>query len=487
MALAAFNLVWRLNVEVVSEWDESLYGMSAWEMLRSGRWIATTFLGDVDYYNVKPPLNVWLLAASFKVFGVNLVSLRLVSVLAACCTVVVLQVWVRRIARQPAVALLAGVVLSASFAFVYVHAGRSGNTDSLFTLLILLTVVTLWAAQERPWSIACLGPLAAGVFLLKGMAVLMPLAIILAVETWRRAHGRRRDGRAVACAVLLFALPAGAWMLARWQLDRSQFLGRLFFYDFVGGTLTALEGHEGGLLYYANVLQKYHYDWLVAGAVALFLFPIPWSELRARLKFWRDDDETRILLWAWATVTFLVPTLMRTKNSWYLQPFYPACALGIAWLLARGLVDPPETHGWRRRQMYLAAVVVMAFLVAEGRLVAYSYSYRDLSHSTQGLLLAERTQLAGHQVFGDRWNYAELFVLRALVGAEHRTAPDADAFLRESGAGSYFMSAHAIDRPEFQMVRSNRRYWLYRRQDNGDDPCGPVSERASCGGSSQTR
>ena len=248
-----------------------------------------------------------------------------------------------------------------------------------------------------------------------------------------------------------------------------------------------LEGHEGGLLYYANVLQKYHYDWLVAGAAALLLFPIPWSALRARLQFWRDDDETRILLWAWAAVTVLVPTLMRTKNAWYLQPFYPAFALGIAWLLARGLVDPPETHGWRRRRTYLAVVVVMAFLVAEGRLVVYSHAYRDLSRSTQGLLLAERRQLAGHQVFGDRWNYAELFVLRALVGAEHRTAPDADAFLRESGAGSYFMSAHAIDRPELEIVGSNRRYWLYRRQDNGDDACGSVSERASCYSSSQTR
>src|SRR4029077_14193873 len=110
LALAAFNLIWRLNVEVVSEWDESLYATSAWEMLRSGRWIATTFLGDVDSYNVKPPLNVWLLAASFKVFGVNLVSMRIVSVLAACCTVAVLQVWGRRITPQPAVALLAGVI-----------------------------------------------------------------------------------------------------------------------------------------------------------------------------------------------------------------------------------------------------------------------------------------------------------------------------------------------------------------------------------------
>src|SRR6266545_2797503 len=96
LVLAAFNLMWRLNAEVVSEWDESLYGISAWEMIRSGRWIGTTFLGNLDYYNVKPPLNVWLVALSFKALGVNLVSLRIVSTLSACCTVAVLQLWVRR-------------------------------------------------------------------------------------------------------------------------------------------------------------------------------------------------------------------------------------------------------------------------------------------------------------------------------------------------------------------------------------------------------
>src|SRR5258706_6610855 len=95
VALAAFNLTWRLNAEVVSEWDESLYAMSAWEMVRSGHWIGTTFLGALDYYNVKPPLNVWLIALSFKAFGAGLVSMRIVSTLSACCSVAVLQIWVR--------------------------------------------------------------------------------------------------------------------------------------------------------------------------------------------------------------------------------------------------------------------------------------------------------------------------------------------------------------------------------------------------------
>ncbi len=46
---------------------------------------------EIDYYNSKPPLNVWLIALAFKLFGANLVSLRLVSVVSAWLTVAVLQ------------------------------------------------------------------------------------------------------------------------------------------------------------------------------------------------------------------------------------------------------------------------------------------------------------------------------------------------------------------------------------------------------------
>jgi len=301
------------------------------------------------------------------------------------------------------------------------------------------------------------------VFLLKGMAVLMPLSIVLAVEAWRLAHGRRREWIPVTCALLLFVVPIGAWMWARWQLDQSRFLARLFFYDFVGGSFTVLEGHAGGPLYYANVLQKYHYDWLLAGTVAWCLCPMPWSELRRRLGGpWRVT-ETSIVLSAWVTMTLLIPTLMQTKNSWYLQPFYPAFALGIAWLVVRGLTHVRHVPGSRRRQVILATVVVIVFAVAEGRLVSYSYHYRDLAQSPQGLLLAETTQLAGQQVFRDRWNFAEIFVLRALVGAEHRTAENLEAFLAASRPGSYLISAEPIDRPDFYMVRSNGHHWLYRR------------------------
>src|SRR6476646_3292616 len=129
-------------------------------MQESGEWIGTTFFGALDYYNTKPPLNVWLIALSFKAFGINLISLRVVSVLSAWLTVAVLQDWARRV-FGPAVALFAASVLATTFGFVFVHSGRTAETDALFTLLILLTVVTLWAEEDRPWYRIWLGPIAA--------------------------------------------------------------------------------------------------------------------------------------------------------------------------------------------------------------------------------------------------------------------------------------------------------------------------------------
>ena len=58
LALAAFNLAFRIGNELVQVWDESLFAITAGEMVDSGDWIGTTFLGALDYYNSKPPLQM---------------------------------------------------------------------------------------------------------------------------------------------------------------------------------------------------------------------------------------------------------------------------------------------------------------------------------------------------------------------------------------------------------------------------------------------
>jgi len=452
LGLAAFNLSFRLGSEVVSEWDEALYAISAWEMGRSGDMIATTFLGKLDYYNTKPPLNVWLIALSFKAFGMNLVSLRLVSALSAWLTVAVLQEWTRR-SFGPAVALFAGLVLATSFGFVWVHAGRTAETDALFALLILLTVVTLWAEQRRPWFRIWLGPLAAAVFLLRGAAVLMPLALVLAVHLGRgRMQWNLR--RPTLAALLLFAVPATAWGVARWRVDEWRFFERMVNYDFVARTFTVIEGHPGTPLYYLNVLQKHHYDWLLAGAVALMLFPIPWRQLRDRM---RSHDG--MLVVTWAAITFLIPTMMRTKLAWYLNPFYPVFALAVGWLVVRGFTQP----GSDARRAILAAVVGVSFGVAEAKLIWYSYQYRDVTNSAQGMLLDHQQQLKGRRIFRNRWDNAEIFVVGAVIGAEHRVARRTEDFRRESHPGDCLVTSRGVAGADLLLVGSGPHHSLYCR------------------------
>ena len=160
----------------------------------------------------------------------------------------------------------------------------------------------------------------------------MPLAIVTAVLIgWRRAW--RTPWWPTLCAIVLFVVPTGTWAVARWRIDGWIFFDKLLNYDLVARILNVLQEHPGGPLYYLDIVQRSQYDWLVAGVVALMLFPIRWQRVPARLvRLWQGDDTLGILLASWAGMTFLVPTVMRTKLPWYLNPFYPVFALTIAWI-----------------------------------------------------------------------------------------------------------------------------------------------------------
>ncbi len=459
LALAAFNLTFRLGQEYLTEWDESLYATTAIEALQGGHWIGTTFQGELDYYNTKPPLNVWLIALAMNTLGPDLVALRIVSATAAWLTVLALMLWTRR-TLGPAIGLVAGVVLATSFGFLHIHSGRSANTDAIFTLLVVLTAIVLWAEPSKPWARTWHGPILAATFLLRGMAVLMPLLVICGV--WVLA--RKRPTRWLApslVAALLFVVPVGGWMLARFQVDRWAFLNRLFFYDFVARTAGVIEDHPGGPFFYLNILQKHQFDWLLAAAVALVVAPISWRSIRSGWRTWRTNH-TAVVLSVLAAVTLIEPTVMRTKLPWYLNTFYPVFAVGVSWLVLRALaIGARVPQSWRPRLVAVAAVV--AFGVAEGKLVWYSFAYRDLSLSDQSLVLAEMSRLSGQRLFRNQDDRAGAFVTTSVAGASARHTDNAESFLRDSQKGDYLLVPNNIESPSLECVRSNGKFWLYLR------------------------
>ena len=457
LALAAFNLTYRLGLASVEEWDESLYATTAWEMLRHGNPIATTFGGDLDYYNSKPPLNVWLLAASFTMFGVNLVAMRVVSAAAAWLTVFALQIWTRRL-FGPMVALLASLVLSTTYGFLHLHSGRTGNADALLTLLILLIVIALSAARHRPWHRAWLGPLLAGVFLLKGMAVLMPLAIILVAEVW--ARGPRPPWKPLFAAAVLFAIPTGAWAAARWQLDGWQFFDRMFFQDFVALSSTAVEERTGGALYYLGILQRYQYEWLLAALGAAFLTRRSWPELRRAL--WTSFAERQpntVLLTTWGLATLLLPTLVQTKVFWYLNPFYPFFAILVGLMLAN-VASYYHSSATKRPLMLAAVLIVAAVTSAQARSLWRIHVVTNLNTSVQGVLLAKRARFYGSRVCRDHLQRGEAFVVRALMRGTFSVMSGADPGSGPLSGDLYIFSREVHD-ARLRLIGSADGHFLY--------------------------
>jgi 4-amino-4-deoxy-L-arabinose transferase-like glycosyltransferase len=468
LAMSAFHLLFRLGRQYVVSWDEALYGITAWEALTTGSWIVTTFLGEVDYYNSKPPLNAWLIALSFHLFGPGPVSLRIWSVLASWVTVAVLMLWTRRMFGAAA-GLMAGAVLGTTFGFLHVHSGRSGNADSLFTLAIVLTVMAVWASRrEARWLIA-IGPTLAAAFLLKGAAVALPAAFLVTVVLFELAlpAGERvllsRAARGpLLVATMLFLTLAGGWAAARYAADGTEFFRQMVTNDLVGITLTVQEGHEGHPLFYFDVLQRYQYDWLGAAVLVCLFSPAARRRFRTAVTGLHSSHTGRVLS-AWAGICLLVPSMMQTKLSWYLNPLYPVCAIGIALVFVHGLTDPlTQSPGVRR--VAVVVTLVLALGVSQGRSIWHVAVQRHLDRSPQGLLLEHAPVLAGARVFKTDWEPADRLVAEAFVGARQATAADAGAFARQSDTGDFLLVARGDAVPEsVVLVDEGPRYALYRR------------------------
>jgi 4-amino-4-deoxy-L-arabinose transferase-like glycosyltransferase len=458
LAIAAFNLAFRIGNELVQVWDESLFAITAREMVSSGDWVGTTFLGSLDYYNSKPPLHVWLVALSFKVFGPGLVSLRLPAIAAAWCTVALLMWWATRLFGR-AIGVMAGLVLATCYGFLYVHSGRSGNADALFTLLVTLTVVTVWASRDHPWRRVWLGVLVGLVFMVKGMGILMPGIIILGTEFagWRRGDlDRRSRWLPLLTAASVFVAIVAPWAVARWSLDGWRFFDAMFFHDFVDRASTVLEGHEGEAYYYLYFLQKHHYDWLLAALVALVCVPARLMRLRTLAAC--EGGFLGVLLASWLAATFVLPSVVATKLGWYLNSFYPLFALAVAWLVAQAW---QATATQPRRAALVGAAFVVALGVAESKLAWHSYRLLDVQRSAQSLFLANAPDIASRRVYATSWPHADRFVVRS-VGGQCLTAPGVDAFLATSGTNDFWLAEPGAD-ARLVPVATTGRQTLYRR------------------------
>jgi 4-amino-4-deoxy-L-arabinose transferase-like glycosyltransferase len=324
---------------------DAVQAQAARTMLASGDWV-TARLDGVAYLE-KAPLNYWMMAVAYKIFGIHDWAARLPHALA-----VVLLCWVTYRfgcwAFGETAGLFAGVALSTSVGlFLFT---RILIPDAVLTLAI---TGAIWAwlrllepDEEHPlrWSFTLGFSLGVGL-LLKGLiASVFPIIAALAYmalirqlfswSAWRRLHLGTAIPVAVAIAVPWYVLatlhnpPYFAFSL---HSGPGEYRGFFWFYFFNEHLLRFL-----GMRYprdYDTVPRLWF--WILN---LLWIFPWSFYLLAAPTLDYKTTlrtGRTRLMTMCWIGVVMLFFTFSTTQE-YYSMPIYPALALLVGSVLASG-------------------------------------------------------------------------------------------------------------------------------------------------------
>jgi 4-amino-4-deoxy-L-arabinose transferase-like glycosyltransferase len=334
VAAALVPLVLHLDQRGDTQSDEKFYMVAALTMVESGQWLVPTY-NDLPRLQ-KFPLQYWLVAGSYKLFGVGAWQARLPSVAAGAGTLI-LTYWLGVLLFDSRRAGLYGAcALLSSTAFMqHAHWAVTDAPLALFTVATFCGFAATLVRGRRWGGLLAWVAMACAVMQKTPLSVIMPLG---AVVLWMMLAGRGRGvkWRSVFSPVgialfLALVLPWPIALLA--NLGREGVLRDVGIE--VGRHIVLMPGHFArGVFYYAAVLVQGIFPWSL-----LYFF-------YRRRTAWTAPAA---MLWLWsgfATLSFaLVITMLRVR---YLVPELPALALISGYALERVQAQREAEHwAWR--------------------------------------------------------------------------------------------------------------------------------------------
>lgn len=382
--------------------DEPRFTLAAKQMVESGDWLFPH--RGHELYSDKPPMLMWLEAASYEVVRHWRVAFLLPSLLAGLLCIGLTWDLGRRLWNPRAGLYAAGALL---FVFQFMYQVKRAQIDPLVMGWITLANwgLLLHCLRGPNWRAYWLGCFAAGLGVItKGvgfLALLMLLPYVFA--RWRGWDGVTRTSHSTwrwLGGALAFVLPILAWAVpmllvakARGTPEYAAYVHDLLFSQTAGR--------------YAHSWDHHHPSWYYLPVIAVGWFPLSlayfgllvaslaaWRKAPAAangpLTRWRADltahDPRLLLPLAWVLIVIVFFSIPRGKRDVYLMPAIPMAALACGPYLA----DMIRSR-WLRWSTFSTAISGGVIFVIAG-LWALS------GHSAIAQALAERRGLEGSGV-----------------------------------------------------------------------------------------
>lgn len=296
--------------------QESRIAETAREMLGQNDWLVPHYNGELRLQ--KPPLTYWTTAASYKIFGVSVLSARLPSVLFALLTAWLIFIWAK---QEFSLNVASNAVLILITSFIGLRYFRSGEADATLIFFISLACYAgfkLFEASNK--YVVWLLMLGLGLgFLSKGpAAIAIPLVTII---IYAFSIKKLSDLRSLASltGLTIFAITAFAWYA--WILLMMPDIAQNFFSHQVDET-------------FISGTHKQPIYWYLAHALDFFA---PWSLLLIPAGIWcyKNKPLPKLIHFSliWLGVVFVLLTLTVNKQTQYALLLLPPIAIILGYYL----------------------------------------------------------------------------------------------------------------------------------------------------------
>lgn len=308
------------------EWDESRYVLNAFEMMRSGDWVALRFGGELDQVFMKPPFAIWLMAILFKLFGYSQFIARAPSLVFGLGTGVLLYRFLLDRGTDLEVAALASLGLVMCWGFYGYHGYTGADLDAALAFFNTLSFIAIYLAfiEGRPrWCLVLGCSLGLG-FLVKSVSGILPAAFVAPAVLLSRDRGNAwiKEAAQAAGLAVVVAVP---WLAFRQFGYDDNYVPRML--GFVLGAIDQpVDNHAGGLWFYLDYvviqLGPWFYAALASAGAGVYMFLRSAPEVR-RDALRRPALRTGVYACLCALIYYIAFTSSQTKVGWYFIPVLP--------------------------------------------------------------------------------------------------------------------------------------------------------------------